>query len=150
MKFDPLQFNRIIPRKYINKHIHTRLFIVDIADYNVVFSACLSTNRAQIHNLSEFDKVVGGLCWCIVHSGEAVDVDILFTENATIGQRITLSEAIVTAMRQMNCPHPLQPHQIQGGITGADFVAINPVITWLVKKFVSMRGIREAQLRSTK
>jgi len=68
--------------------------------------------RAQIHNLSEFDKVVGGLCWCIVNSGEAVDVDILFTENATIGQRITLSEGIVSAMRQMQCPHPLQPHQV--------------------------------------
>jgi len=28
--------------------------------------------RAQIHTLSEFDKVVGGLCWCIVNSGEQV------------------------------------------------------------------------------
>ena len=54
--------------------------------------------RAQIQTLSQFDKVVGGLCWCIVNSGEAVDADILFTENATIGQRITLSEAIVSAM----------------------------------------------------
>ena len=103
--------------------------------------------RAQIQTLSQFDKVVGGLCWCIVNSGEAVDADILFTENATIGQRITLSEAIVSAMKQMQCPHPLQPHQIQGGVTGADFAAINPVIKWLVKKFVSRRGEREAQLR---
>ena len=103
--------------------------------------------RAQIQTLSQFDKVVGGLCWCIVNSGEAVDADILFTENATIGQRITLSEAIVSAMRQMQCPHPLQPHQIQGGVTGADFAAINPVIKWLVKKFISRRGERETQLR---
>lgn len=105
--------------------------------------------RAQIQTLSEFDKVVGGLCWSIVNSGEAVDVDILFTENATIGQRIALSEAIVSAMRQMKCPHPLEPHQVQGGIAGADYVAINPVISWLVKKFVSRREEREAQLRYT-
>jgi hypothetical protein len=103
--------------------------------------------RAQIQTLSEFDKVVGGLCWCIVNSGEQVDVDILFSENATIGQRIALSEAIVIAMRQMNCPYPLQPHQIQGGVTGADFTAINPVIIWLVKKFVSRRGERESLLK---
>ena len=103
--------------------------------------------RAQIQTLSQFDKVVGGLCWCIVNSGEAVDADILFTENATIGQRITLSEAIVSAMRQMQCPYPLQPHQIQGGVTGADFAAINPVIKWLVIKFISRREEREAQLR---
>ena len=36
--------------------------------------------RARISNLSSFDKVVGGLCWCITSSGEDVDVDILFQE----------------------------------------------------------------------
>ena len=53
--------------------------------------------RARIQTLSEFDKVVGGLCWAIVNSGERVDVDILFKENSTTGERIALSEAIVKA-----------------------------------------------------
>jgi hypothetical protein len=64
--------------------------------------------RARISSLSDFDKVVGGLCWCLTSSGEDIDVDILFQENSTIGQKITLSEAIVKALRKMNCPAPLQ------------------------------------------
>lgn len=104
--------------------------------------------RARISTLSDFDKVVGGLCWCIVNSGEAVDIDILFKENSTTGERIALSEVIVKAMRGMKCPHPLQPHQIQGGIGGHDFGALKPVIVWLIKKFYERREEREAQLRS--
>lgn len=104
--------------------------------------------RARINTLSEFDKVVGGLCWCITSSGEDVDVDILFQENSTIGQRIALSEAIVKALRKMNCPSQLQPHQIQGGVGGSDFPAIHPVIVWLVKKFFERREAREEELRS--
>ena len=117
--------------------------------YNEIIDILLEAGyyRAQIATLSEFDKVVGGLCWCIVNSGEDVDVDILFQENSTIGQRIALSEAIVKALRLMKCPSPLQPHQIQGGVGGSDFPAINPVIVWLIKKFLSRRGEREMQLR---
>jgi hypothetical protein len=104
--------------------------------------------RARINTLSEFDKVVGGLCWCITNSGEDVDVDILFQENSTIGQRIALSEAIVKALRKMNCPSPLQAHQIQGGVGHlSDFPAIHPVIVWLVKKCIQRREEQEFQLR---
>lgn len=73
-------------------------------------------HRAMSKSLSEFDKVVGGLCWCITSIGIDVDVDILFQENLIIGQRIALSEAIITALRIMGCPSPLQAHQIQGMI----------------------------------
>lgn len=104
--------------------------------------------RARISNLSEFDKVVGGLCWCITSSGESVDVDILFQENSTMGQKIALSEAVVFALRKMGCPAPLQPHQIQGGVGGADYPAIHTVIVWLVKKYFERRVEREQQLRS--
>jgi hypothetical protein len=104
-------------------------------------------HRARINTLSSFDKVVGGLCWCIVNSGEAVDADILFTENLTIGERITLSEAIVNAMKLMFCPYNLQPHQIQGGVGGTDYAAVKPVIIWLIKKFLDVREEREALLR---
>ncbi|CAE7440423.1 CCDC93, partial [Symbiodinium microadriaticum] len=118
--------------------------------YDEIIEILLSAGyfRARINTLSEFDKVVGGLCWCIISSGEDVDVDILFQENSTIGQRIALSEAIVTALRKMNCPANLQPHQIQGGVGGSDFPAIFPVIVWLVKKFYERRDEREAQLRA--
>ena len=103
--------------------------------------------RARINTLNEFDKVVGGLCWCITSSGEDVDVDILFTENSTIGQKIALSESIVYALRKMSCPFQLQPHQIQGGVGGSDYSAIQPVIIWLVKKFFERKNEREDQLR---
>jgi len=118
--------------------------------YEEIIEALLSAGyfRARISTLSEFDKVVGGLCWAIVNSGVEVDVDILFTENATIGQRIALSEAIVSAMRKMKCPHQLQPHQIQGGIGGADYIAIAPVIIWLIQKFFGLREERDIQLRA--
>jgi hypothetical protein len=104
--------------------------------------------RARINTLSEFDKVVGGLCWCLISSGEAVDVDILFQENSTIGQKIALSEAIVNALRKMGCPAMLQPHQIQGGVGGSDYPALQLVIVWLVKKYFERRGEREQQLRA--
>ena len=71
-------------------------------------------HRAIITTLSDFDKVVGGLCWCITSIGIDVDVDILFQENSTIGQRIALSEAIIAALHCMGCPTTLQAHQIQG------------------------------------
>jgi hypothetical protein len=103
--------------------------------------------RARINTLTEFDKVVGGLCWCITSSGEDVDVDILFRENSTIGQKIALSESIVRALRKMSCPAQLQPHQIQGGVGGSDYPAIYPVIVWLVKKFFERRQERQGQLR---
>lgn len=104
--------------------------------------------RARINTLSEFDKVVGGLCWCITSSGESVDVDILFQENSSIGQKIALSEAIVVALRKMGCPCPIQPHQIQGGVGGADYPAIYHVIVWLVKKYFERRSEREQLLRA--
>lgn len=104
--------------------------------------------RARINTLSEFDKVVGGICWLIMSSGEILDVDILFQENSTIGQKITLSEALVKALRKMDCPAPLQPHQIQGGVGGSDYPALYQVIVWLVKKFHERRIEKEQQLRS--
>ena len=90
--------------------------IFRLEKFDEILSSLLSAgyHRAAVDSLSEFDKVVGGLCWCITSIGIDVDVDILFQENSTIGQRIALSEAIVTTLRLLNCPHPLQAHQIQG------------------------------------
>ena len=44
--------------------------------------------RARVASLSAFDKVVGGLCWCITSSGIAVDVDIFYDEELALGQKM--------------------------------------------------------------
>lgn len=100
--------------------------------------------RARIKGLSPFDKVVGGMTWCITASNVEVDADLLFQENSTIGQKIALTEKIVAALPRMKCPHALEPHQIQG----LDFIHIFPVVQWLVKKALETREERAAQIRS--
>lgn len=99
--------------------------------------------RARIAGLSDFDKAVGGLCWAITSSGADVDVDILFQENSTIGEKVQLSEKIVAVTRKMGCPHTLQANQIQG----SDWANVYPVIVWLVKKFFENRELTQQQLR---
>lgn len=44
--------------------------------------------RARIKGLSAFDKIVGGMTWCIVACDYDVDVDLLFHESLTIGQKM--------------------------------------------------------------
>ncbi|KAL3056807.1 hypothetical protein OYC64_019310 [Pagothenia borchgrevinki] len=91
--------------------------------------------RARIKGLSPFDKVVGGMTWCITTCNFDIDVDLLFQENSTIGQKISLTEKIVSVLPKMKCPHCLEPHQIQG----LDFIHIFPVIQWLVKRAIETR-----------
>lgn len=50
--------------------------------------------RARIAALGAFDKVVGGLCWCITSSGIAVDVDVFYDEDQTLGQKMCVVEAL--------------------------------------------------------
>ncbi|XP_068741608.1 coiled-coil domain-containing protein 93-like isoform X2 [Montipora capricornis] len=91
--------------------------------------------RARIKGLSPFDKVVGGMTWCISVCDFDIDVDLLFQENSTIGQKIALTEKIVAVLPRMKCPHCLEPHQIQG----LDFINIFPVVQWLVKKAIERK-----------
>ncbi|CAL1267195.1 unnamed protein product [Larinioides sclopetarius] len=91
--------------------------------------------RARIKGLSPFDKVVGGMTWCIEVCNVDIDVDLLFQENLTIGQKISLTEKIVAVLPKMKCPHRIEPHQIQG----LDFIHIFPVIQWLVKRAIETR-----------
>lgn len=44
--------------------------------------------RARINTLSPFDRVIGGMAWCLTNSAVDVDVDVIFIENATIGQKM--------------------------------------------------------------
>ncbi|CAG2108892.1 unnamed protein product [Medioppia subpectinata] len=91
--------------------------------------------RARIKGLNNFDKVVGGMSWAIEMSNVDLDVDILFHESLTIGQKIALTEKIVRVLQTMSCPHKIEPHQIQG----MDCIHIFPVIQWLVKKSIETR-----------
>ncbi|XP_048861960.1 coiled-coil domain-containing protein 93 [Brienomyrus brachyistius] len=91
--------------------------------------------RARIKGLLPFDKVVGGMTWCITTCNFDIDVDLLFQENSTIGQKIALTEKIVSVLPKMKCPHRLEPHQIQG----LDFIHIFPVVQWLVKRAIETR-----------
>lgn len=100
--------------------------------------------RARIKGLSPFDKVVGGMTWCVSTCSYDIDVDLLFQENSSIGQRIALTEKIVGALKRMKCPHRIEPHQIQG----LDFIHIFPVVQWLVKKAMETRQEREDYIRA--
>ncbi|XP_071978267.1 coiled-coil domain-containing protein 93-like [Engystomops pustulosus] len=100
--------------------------------------------RARIKGLSPFDKVVGGMTWCITTCNFDIDVDLLFQENSTIGQKIAVTEKIVSVLPKMKCPHRLEPHQIQG----LDFIHIFPVIQWLVKRAIETRQEMGDYIRS--
>ncbi|XP_058448225.1 coiled-coil domain-containing protein 93 isoform X2 [Malaya genurostris] len=99
--------------------------------------------RAHIQGLSIFDKIVGGMTWCIEACDYDVDVDLLFHENLTIGQKIALTEKIVVVLPKMKCPNQLEPHQIQG----LDFINIFPVVEWLVKRSAENRSEKAGRLK---
>jgi hypothetical protein len=99
--------------------------------------------RARIPTLSPFDKIVGGLVWSVTASGVSVDVDLIFQENSTIGERIKLSESIVTALIEMKCPFRLEPNQIQG----LDYDNIFPVVRWLIKSVLENRRLTGDRVR---
>lgn len=96
--------------------------------------------RVRISSLEPFDKVIGGLSYCITATGLHADIFIsdeviIYRENATIAYKIALSEKIVHALLLMKCPHSLEPHQIQG----LDYENILPVVKWIVSKVIELR-----------
>ena len=99
--------------------------------------------RARIPTLPAFDKMLGGLAWCITASNVDVEVDLLFDEEMTLGQKIRLGENVVAALRKMRCPCPLQTHQIRG----LDFSALFPVFQWMVKQVIATRDEHAAKTR---
>lgn len=100
--------------------------------------------RARSPRLSSFDKVVGGMCWCITHSLQSnLDVDVVFRSSATTGQNIKLAEEIVHTMRAMGCPVALQAHQIHGH----DWAQVQPAIAWLIKTMFEARQSHGSRLR---
>lgn len=100
--------------------------------------------RARIKGLSAFDKIVGGMTWCIEACDFDVDVDLLFNESLSIGQKLALTEKIVTVLPTMKCPYRIEPHQIQG----LDFINVFPVVQWLVKRSVENRADKSDRLKA--
>ena len=49
-----------------------------------------------------------------------------------MGDKIALVEKIVAVLPKMKCPHLIQPHEIQG----FNYIAIFPVVQWLVKQVI--------------
>lgn len=92
--------------------------------------------RARLSTIEPFDKILGGMCWSI--AGSNFDIDIEFADDLNMGQKIKLSEKVVAALKQMECPLMLAPQQIQG----LDYAKIYPVIQWLVKKLMESRDNR--------
>ncbi len=103
------------------------------------------------------------MTWCITTCNFDIDVDLLFQENSTIGQKMwvcriniwriktdwiefwlmwlsvsfpfpsALTEKIVSVLPKMKCPHRLEPHQIQG----LDFIHIFPVVQVCTPSYLS-------------
>ncbi|XP_050537401.1 coiled-coil domain-containing protein 93 [Daktulosphaira vitifoliae] len=94
--------------------------------------------RARIKGLASFDKIVGGLAWCIDNCTVDLDVDLHFDESLVIGQKISLTEKIVSVLPKMKCPYLIEPHQIQG----LDCIHIFPIVQWLVKRSIEKRKER--------
>ena len=95
--------------------------------------------RIRIPSLSDFDKILGGLSWGILCSGFDIDMDIEFSDEFKLKQKIKLSERVITCLKKMKCYHPLLPHQIQG----LDYGAIYPVVQWILKFVDETRAMRQ-------
>jgi uncharacterized phage infection (PIP) family protein YhgE len=81
------------------------------------------------------------MAWCITLSNEEVNVE--FSDEMPLGRKIAICESIVTALRNMDCPHRISPHQIQG----LDCAKLLPACQWLVKAVLSTQSVREARMR---
>lgn len=114
--------------------------LAEIVD--ILFSA--GYYRAKIQGLDHFDKIVGGMVWCISLCARSVDVDLLYSENSTIGQKIALTEQIVKVLKILKCPFSLEPHQIQG----LDANSIYPIIQWLVNEAKAIRNLRGDEMQN--
>ena len=88
--------------------------------------------RARL-NIPMFDKILGGMCWCI--TGSNVDVDVEFEDDMIMGQKIRLAERVVEAVRMMDCPTPISAPQI----SALDLKRCYEVLKWLIHKLGETR-----------
>ena len=65
--------------------------------------------RARVASLTPFDKVVGGMCWCLSSSGAAVDVDIFYEDNPNLGRKMCVCCAALPPCLHPSIPASLPP-----------------------------------------
>jgi len=46
--------------------------------------------------IDPFDKILGGMCWCITGSNNEIDLD--YEDDLNMGQKVRLSEKIINAI----------------------------------------------------
>jgi len=104
-----------------------------------IFDILLSAGyfRCRIPSISTFDKLLGGIAWCITLSN--FDIDVHFSDDMNMGQKIKLSEKVVNSLQKMGCPYQIQPHQIQG----LDLKNIFPIVQWLINFVLETRDVRQ-------
>ena len=109
---------------YTNIYIYMRAQVIDLdPETNPKLKEILDLLllagyfRIRIPSITPFDKVfsfsikiLGGLSWCITQSNFAIDIQ--YSEEFNIGQKIKVSEKIVKSLEEMSSPYKLQPHQI--------------------------------------
>ena len=97
--------------------------------------------RARLNNIEPFDKILGGLTWCITGLMYSAEMD--FRDDLTLGEKVKLSEKVTEALEEMRCPHVLYPHQIQN----CNYERIMPVMGWLINLLLKTRDTRSAITR---
>lgn len=93
--------------------------------------------RVRIPSITIFDKILGGMTWCISCSN--IDIDIIYNDDMSMGQKIKLAEEVIKGLKRMQCPFILYPHQIQG----LDYENLYPVFQWLIKFVIETREYRQ-------
>lgn len=92
-------FSKFIPNVKLGKRFDADGAEVDVEiredaeasqSKNKIFDLLLSAGyfRIMIKSLSDFDKIVGGMTWCVEVCDFDIDVDLLFHENLSIGQKM--------------------------------------------------------------
>lgn len=104
--------------------------------------------RARIKSLDPFDKILGGMAWCVsnigIEGGDHLLDDVVFNEDDSLRRKITVSEQLIQSLRLLQSPFELQSHQIQG----LDTKNVFPVIQWLVRHVLQTREERHELTRT--
>eukprot|EP00029_Vermamoeba_vermiformis_P009756 TRINITY_DN4977_c0_g1_i1.p1 TRINITY_DN4977_c0_g1~~TRINITY_DN4977_c0_g1_i1.p1 ORF type:complete len:637 (+),score=299.86 TRINITY_DN4977_c0_g1_i1:43-1953(+) len=117
-----------------------------VEKYNEIIDLLLAGGyfRARIQGLDSFDKVAGGITWCLTNINQTdLDFRLLLQEHGRMGDKIYLSENIERALTILKCPYPLQAQQIYY----LDCIHIYPVIQWLFKLVMQVREQTEDKVR---
>lgn len=99
-------------------------------DLKVITEACIELlfsagyYKAKLVSLDVFDKIVGGMLWCLSVTEAEITSDLVVAEKTTIKERIYITEQIIKALNYIQCPYKIEPHQIEG----YDIFNIHPIL----------------------